>query len=170
MWAKEESVLLYEDRRVVVTIPAGFEYQRTINEGGTVRLHLVALQERVSLDITLTPDPTGEFASPRARKEFLVERFHEYVEASVEQAMEFEEFTVGGSKGTGTYCVLTDARLVRQPVLPPNEYRLVTVGMKVAGGCAAVFTLFSDDTTSKEYTAAMATLREGLQVKTTESK
>src|SRR3954470_10112340 len=122
--AREESIAVSANRRVTFDVPDGFFVQRRDTPIG-VRVALADAQQRAVLELTLVPDPEGAFAVPRSRKEFLAENFQEYVECSVEQEMRFEEFPPRG--GGGTYFVLTDARLVHKPELPPNEYRMITI-------------------------------------------
>lgn len=162
--AKEESVLLYENRRVTIAVPDGFEYRRVVDKRGAA-LAIVDAQRSVVLHVTLLPDPEGNFTSARTRKEFIVENFHEYLESSVEQVMQFEE--MNPRSGACSYCVFTDAHLVGRKEMPPNEYLYATIGVKAESGCVAVFTLLSNDTSSKEYQATLKIVRESLQVKKT---
>ncbi|HEX2853546.1 MAG TPA: hypothetical protein VHO24_09925 [Opitutaceae bacterium] len=160
--AKEESVLLYENRRVSIAVPEGFEFRRVADKRGPAVV-ITDAQHSVVLNITLLPDLDGNFTSARTRKEFVVENFHEFLESSVEQAMQFEE--MNPRSGACSYCVFTDAHLVGRKEMPPNEYLYATIGVKADSGCLAVFTLLSNDTASKEYQAAMKILRESVQVK-----
>jgi hypothetical protein len=99
----------------------------------------------------------------RARKEKMVELFQEYVDSSVEKAMQFEE--LDPRTGAGTYCVFTDASLVGKKKFPPGEFLHFTTGLKAWPGVLAIFRVFSNDTTSAEYRAAMKMLRESVQEK-----
>lgn len=162
--AGEESVLLYEDRRVTISVPEGFEYRRVVDKRGPT-FAITDRQLNVVLTVTLVPDLEGNFTAARARKEFLVDNFHEYLESSVEQAMQFEEMSPRA--GACTYCVFTDAHLVGRKEMPPNEYLYATIGIKTGPGFAGIFTLLSNDTSSKEYRAALKILSDSVQVKTT---
>lgn len=156
--AAEQSIAIGENRRVAFDLPDGFLLQRRASPIG-VRVAVADPQQRIVLELTLVPDPEGSFNAMRSRKEFLAENFQEYVECSVEQEMRFEEFPV-----RGTYFILNDARLLRKPELPPNEYRMITIGMKALPGCVAIFTLLSNDTASAEYNAILTLLRDKLHV------
>jgi hypothetical protein len=162
--AKEESILLYESRRVTITVPEGLEYVRVVDKRGLAFV-VTDPQRSVVLQVTLVPDQEKNFAAARARKEFLVDNFHEYLESSVEQAMQFEE--MNPRVGACTYCVFTDAHLVGRKEMPPNEYLYATIGVKTGEGFAAIFTLLSNDTSSKEYQATLKILRDSVHVKTT---
>ena len=73
--------------------------------------------------------------------------------------LQFEE--LDPRVGSGTYCVFTDARMVGKKI-PRGEYLQTTTGLKAWPGVVAVFTLFSNDTTSPEYREVMTMLRESV--------
>lgn len=161
--AREEFIPLSDTRRILVTVPEGFNYNSGLNAAGELGIKLTDAKERVSLQVTFQADADEEFRAPRARRELMHDRFKEFVEMSVEKAMQFEELEP--KVGAGTYCVFTDAKLVGQKELPPNEYRHVTVGVKAWKGIVATFTLFSLDIDSPEYQAALKLLRESVHEK-----
>lgn len=158
---REEVLVLFEQRRVALSVPAGFVFSSGKSEEGIITAKLNDPKETVSLQISFLPDPHGEFAIARQRKEFIVRSFQHYVTGSVEQAMQFEELE--SRTGAGTYCIFTDASVVGKTKLPPNEYLNSTTGLKAWRGCFAVFTILSNGTTSAEYLVAMKILREGLK-------
>jgi hypothetical protein len=158
---REESVFLFENRKVAIAVPAGFSYAMNKDDRGIIAVQLAAPKEKVALNVLFVPDPDGEFATSRSRKEKMVELFEEYVDNSVEKAMRFEELEP--KAGAGTYCVFTDAKLVGKDALPAGEYLHFTTGLKTWPGVLAIFRLFSNDTTSPEYLAAMKLLRESVQ-------
>lgn len=157
---RDESLLLYGQGRVSVAVPEGYVYSSKKDERGLITASIQDPKEKISLHLSFLPDPTGECATARGRKEFMAEAFQHYVAGSVEQAMRFEELEPAG--GAGTYCVFTDSALVGQAKLPPGEYRHSTTGVKAWRGYFAVFTLLSQDTSSAEYAAIMGLLRQGL--------
>jgi hypothetical protein len=158
--ARDELLVLFGQRRVTLAVPAGFVFSSDKDERGLITARLADPKEKITLQISFLPDTDGEAATPRGRKEFLVQTFQRYVAASVEQAMQFEELEPRA--GAGTYCVFTDQDLVGKTKLPPGEYLHSTTGVKAWRGCLAVFTLLSQSTTSDEYRAAMKLLRESL--------
>jgi len=158
--AREEILILSGERRVALTVPPGFQYSSGKDERGLISARLTAPHERLSLELSFLPDPEGEYATARGRKELIAQAFQQYVGSSVEQAMRFEE--LDPRIGAGTYCVFTDANLVGKNDLPRGEYHHVTTGLKSWRGCFALFTLFSHDTTSDDYLAAMKLLRESV--------
>jgi hypothetical protein len=113
------------------------------------------------MDIVFLPDSENRFANARARKEQMFDLFQEYVGSSTEKAMQFEELEP--RTGAGTYCVFTDTNLVGKTTLPPGEYLHLTAGLKAWPGAVAVFRLFSNETKSDAYQAAMKLLRESLE-------
>jgi hypothetical protein len=163
--AREETLHLFQQRRVSVAVPAGFLYTSGKDERGFITAKLSDPKDRISLQIAFLPDSTGEAASPRGRKEFMARTFQLYVGGSVEQAMQFEELEP--RTGAGTFCIFTDASLVGKSKLPPGDYLNSTTGLKAWNGCIAVFTLLSNGTTTEEYLAAMKVLRESVQEKPT---
>lgn len=163
-WAgpkREESLTLFEGRKVVIAVPAGFNYEAGTKPDGPVVVQLATAQNKVTAELTFLPDPDKEFATMRARAEKMVEFFQEFVESSVEKAMQFEELQP--KAGAGTYCVFTDAKLVSENEYPPGEYLHVTAGLKTWPGVATVFKVFSNDTKSAEYQAMMKMLRESVE-------
>ncbi len=163
--AREETLLLFQQRRVSVSVPEGFIYSSGKDERGIITAKLSDPKERITLQISFLPDTDGDIATSRGRKEFMAKTFQLYVDGSVEQAMQFEELEP--RTGHGTFCVFTDASLVGKSKLPPGEFLNSTTGIKAWGGCMAVFTLLSNGTTSDEYRAAMKLLRESVYEKPT---
>ena len=161
--AREEFLPLSETRRVIVNVPDGFNYNSGMNAAGELGIKLSDAKERLTLQVTFEPDLDEHYRAPRARRELMHERFKEFVEGSVEKGMQFEELEP--KVGVATYCVFTDAKLVGKTELPPNEFLHVTVGVKAWKGIVATFTLFSQDTTSAEYQAAMKLLKESVHEK-----
>ena len=166
-WAgpKEEIVTAFDQRKVGITVPEGFTFERTTSPNGLVLVKISGPKGTIDLNLVFTPDLSGgELAtSARARKEFMVREFQEYVANSVEQAMQFEE--LDARSGAGAYCVFTDATLVGKPQLPPNEFLNVTVGVKAWPGGCVIFKLFSNDVISAEYRELLKLLRDGIQLK-----
>ena len=158
--ARDEVLVLFGQRRVTLAVPAGFVFSSDKDERGLITARLADPKEKITLQISFLPDTDGDFATPRGRKEFLVQTFQRYVAGSVEQAMRFEELEPRA--GAGTYCVFTDTDLVGKTTFPPGEYLHSTTGVKTWRGCLAVFTLMSNSTTCDEYRAAMKLLRESL--------
>jgi hypothetical protein len=106
----EESLLLFDQRRVGVNVPAGFLYSASKDEHGVISARLSTPKDTISLQISFLPDIDGEYATARGQKEIMVKSFQQYVVGSVEQGMHFEELQP--RNGSGTYCIFTDAKLV----------------------------------------------------------
>jgi hypothetical protein len=158
---QDQTVFLFQNRKVVISVPAGLGFSSEKAENGAMVVRVADRKETVSLSITFLPDPEERFTSARTRKEFMAENFHAYVENSVEKAMQFEELEP--KTGAGTYCVFTDASLVGKSKPPRGEFLQSTAGVKTWPGVIAVFSLFSNDTASKEYRALMTMLRDSVQ-------
>jgi hypothetical protein len=158
---REEILVLFEQRRVALAVPAGFVFSSGKGENGIITARLSDPKETVSLQISFLPDPSGGFSSARKRKEFIAQSFQHYVAGSVEQAMRFEELE--SRAGAGTYCVFTDASLAGKTKFPPNEYLHSTTGIKAWRGCFAVFTILSNSITSPEYVTVMNVVSESLK-------
>ncbi|MFZ9746322.1 MAG: hypothetical protein ACO3G4_06800 [Opitutaceae bacterium] len=158
---REEILELAPGRRVTLAVPPGFAVERPADPAAPPELRLRDAAGTVSLDLAFLPDPEGRAATPRARRERLVELFQEHVAASVEQAMRFEELEP--RRGAGTWCLFTDRALIDRAELPPNEYRLLAVGVKAWPGVMVVFRLFSQDAEGSAHRAAWAILRESVE-------
>lgn len=158
---REEILEFAPGRRVTIAVPPGFVVESARDPAAPPELRLRDAAGTVSLDLAFLPDPEGRAATPRARRERLVELFEEHVSASVEQAMRFEELEP--RRGAGTWCLFTDRALVGRVELPPNEYRLLAVGVKAWPGAMVVFRLFSQEADSPAHRAAWALLRESVE-------
>lgn len=157
---QEESIFLFQNRKVSIVVPDGLGFASSKDERGLMIVQLADPKDKVSMAMTFLPDPTGTYANARSRKELMDESFRQYVEGSVEKTMQFEELEP--KMGAGTYCVFTDASLVGKTKLPPHEYLNSTTGVKSWPGVVVVFSLFSNGTASKEYKAVMKMLRESV--------
>jgi hypothetical protein len=157
----EETVFLFENRKVEIAVPDGFGIASSKDDNGLMTVRVADRKEKVSLQITFAPDPESRFAAERDRKERMVALFHDYVESSVEKAMQFEE--LGPRIGAGTFCIFTDASLAGKAKPPPGEFLNYTAGLKAWPGVVAIFTLFSNDTKSKEYLGLMEVMRDSVQ-------
>ena len=158
---REEAVMIFENRKVSVAVPAGCSFSRGADETGLLNVNLADAGNKVSLQLVFVPDPEGQSIQPRPRKEKMVELFNSFVAGSVEKAMRFEELEP--RRGVGTYCVFTDASLVGRTDLPPEEYLHLTVGLKAWRGVVVIFRLYSQDTTSAAYQALLQLLRDGVE-------
>lgn len=160
---REETLFVFENRRLTVAVPDGFECVKDKDENGMMTLRLAAPKDKVSGELKFLPDPEGQFTHARARKELMNEMFNEYVGTSSEKAMQFEE--LDPRTGAGTYCVFTDANLVGKTKLPPGEFMHLTTGIKAWPGVVAIFRFYSNDTISSEYQSMLKMLRESVQEK-----
>ncbi len=160
---REESVHVFDNRRLAVEVPEGFRFQSGRDENGLFRVFLTGPGDAVSLQLTFVPDAEGRYVDAYERRRLLHETYGAYVAGSVEKGMQFEELEP--KSGAGTYCVFTDAALVGKTELPAGEYRHVTCGAKVWPGVTVLFSLFSQDTASPAYRAALRVLRESVAEK-----
>lgn len=160
---REETVFLFENRKLIVAVPPGFGCVTAKDESGMVNIKLADPKDRVSMELRFLPDPEHRFINSRARKELMNEMFNDYVDTSTEKAMRFEELEP--RNGAGTYCVFTDASLVGKTKPPPGEFLYLTTGLKVWPGVVAIFRFFSNDTSSSEYQAVLRMLRESVDEK-----
>jgi len=159
----EETLALFDQHRLTIAVPDGFSYQVNHADSGVAQVKMAGAASQVNLDIVFIPDPDEQFKNARSRRELLNDEFNEFVEHSTEHAMQFEE--LAPRTGTGTYCVFTDTKLVGKTEMPAGEYLHLTAGVKAWPGVVAVFRLFSNDTKSADYQAAMKMLRESVQEK-----
>ena len=161
--AREQKIALTESREVIIAVPDGFALVTGRDDSGIVAVKLSDPKESVTIDLQFLPDAEGKYAATRARLELMHEMFSEYVDASTEKAMQFEELEP--RIGAGSYCVFTDTKLVGKTELPPGEYVHLTTGIKAWPGVITIFRCFSNDTTSAGYKAIMAMLRESVHEK-----
>ncbi len=160
---REETLVLFEGRRVVVAVPHGFVFASGRDNIGVVRVRMHNAKENVSVELSFLPDLEERFADGYERNRFMYESFNAFAESSVEKAMQFEDLRP--KVGAGTYCIFTDTKLVGQTTFPPGEYLHATKGVKVWPGVLVVFSIFSNETKSDDFQAALAVLRESVTEK-----
>src|SRR5258706_8208920 len=117
---REETVFLFENRKVTVDVPLTLSFTSAKDDAGSVLIKLADPNDTLSMELRFLPDPEGRFANARARKDLMNDMFNDYVESSTEKAMQFEE--LDPRTGAGTYCIFTDANLVGKTNRPPGEY------------------------------------------------
>jgi len=162
--AKNETIILSEEHRIGIAVPDGYEYSSRRNEQGAIGVQLVDPGQKISLQVVFLPDPKGEIVGETGQKDFLAGVCQPYAEGSVERSYDFKPLE---SRGTsGLYCHFTDATLAHSDKPPPaGEYLHVTSGVKVWSGYFLLFTLLSNDTTSKEYRTAFKLLQNSFDEK-----
>jgi len=165
--AKEELLPLYGQDRVAIEVPEDWNYASR-QDDGLVSAQLSDQGRQVSLQITFFPDPEGRMADVENQTALMGDLAMEYIEGSVEKAAKLEPLKP--RRGSGLFCVFTDAKLAGKTELPPNEYRHATAGIRSSAGWFAAFTLLSQDTTSPAYRRALGLLRTSLQPTTSGAK
>lgn len=156
----DESLILIGDHRVVITVPAGYVYSSGRDDNGILMAKVTDAKEKVVLQVQFLPDPEGRFATEQTHMDYLARACQQYAEGSVEKSYNFT--ALAPHRGTGTYCMFTDASLVdKEP--PKGEVRNVTTGVKSWPGWLCVFTLLSNDTTSKEYQTALRLVKDSFE-------
>lgn len=158
--AREETLILADNHRVAITVPAGLVFSSGRDEGGLLMVRLADAKETVTLQVQFQPDPEGKLASEQHQMDYLAQICRQYAEGSVEKGYDFKPLEP--RTGTGTFCKFTDASIAA-PVLPKGEYLNVTTGVKVSPGWVLVFTLLSNNTTSRDYQAALQLMRESFR-------
>lgn len=161
--SKEETVFLFENRKVAIAVPEGCGFASDKDDEGTMAVQIADPKNKVRAEIVFAPDPEQRFARATDRQEKMVDMFQRFVGDSVEKAMQFQELEP--TVGAGTYCVFTDAKLAAEKKVPEGEYLHFTTGLKSWPGVVAVFRIFTNDTASKEYKGVMAMLRESVAEK-----
>ena len=159
---REEVIILVDNHRVTIAVPAGFVYTSGREPSGFLMAKVANAKETVTLQVQFQPDPEGRLATEQHQMDFLAEVCRQYAEGSVEKGYDFK--ALAPRVGTGTYCTFTDASLNRDAV-PKGEFLNVTQGVKVWSGWALVFTLLSNDTTSNDYLTALRLMKETFQEK-----
>lgn len=156
----DESLILAGEHRVVITVPAGYVFSSGRDEQGAIMAKVADPKEKVVLQVQFLPDPDGFFATEQARMDKLAVACQQYAEGSVEKSYNFTPLEP--HRGAGTFCMFTDASLVgKEP--PKGEVRNVTTGIKAWPGWFCVFTLLSNDTTSKEYQTALRLVKDSCE-------
>src|SRR5687767_11236048 len=107
---REQKIALTENREVIVNVPDGFALVTGQDPSGFVAIKLSDASVDVRNDVQCMRAAEGKYAQGRARMELMHEMFVEYVDASTEKAMQFEELQP--RTGSGTYCVFTDSKLL----------------------------------------------------------
>ena len=159
---REETLILAGNRSVAITVPAGFVYSSGREESGLLMARIANAKETVTLQVQFQPDPDGRLGTEQRQMDFLAQICRQYAEGSVEKGYDFKPLEPRA--GSGTYCTFTDASLAGHEV-PKGEFLNVTTGAKVWSGWALVFTLLSNDTTSKDYQTVLRLMKESFSEK-----
>lgn len=155
--AREEMLILFQEHHLTIAVPEGYLYSSTRDDQGIITVKLNDPKQKIDLEVTFFPDARNRVATEDGQMSTVAELCQAYAEGSVEKGYDFKPLEP--QAGSGTYCVFTDASLVKKMPFPPGEFLNVTRGVKSWPGCYLVFTLLSNDTTSKEYQTAMKLLK-----------
>jgi hypothetical protein len=158
--AREETVLL-DKHRVTISVPEGYVYSSGRDEQGIIMAKLSDPKEKVDLQVRFQTDTGARLGGEAQQMEFLANVCRQYAESSVEKGYEFR--ALEPRKGNGTYCSFTDATLAGRLPIPKGEFLHVTTGVKVWNGCVLIFTVLSNDVTSKEYQTALKLVKESFE-------
>jgi hypothetical protein len=161
--AGEETLLLFQDRRVVIKVPEKYVYTSARDDQGLITVKIVDPKQKTELQVSFFPDPRQRLATEDGRRAFVADLCMRYAESSVEKGYDFKELKP--RTGSGLYCVFTDASLAHKLPAPPGEYLNVSCGIKVWSGSFLVFTLLSNTTTSVEYETQLKLLQETFEEK-----
>ncbi|MSU69705.1 MAG: hypothetical protein EXS39_02790 [Opitutaceae bacterium] len=157
VFAKEETLIIFQERRVTIAVPEGYVYSSNRDESGVISAKISDSKQRVDLVVSFYPDPKGRLASEDKQMGFVAEMSQPYAEGSAEKSYDFRPLEP--HTGSGTYSVFTDASLVGKMPFPPGEFLNITCGVKAWPGCVLVFKLWSNSTTSTEYETALKLLK-----------
>ena len=160
--AKEETLTVFDQRHVVIAVPEGFAFSFSQDAKGITTVLLANPAHQIELQLAFLPDAPALLVDEEQRKGFIAKAFLPYAEGSVEKSFDFQALAPRAS--AGTYVVFTDASLVGK-LPPPGQFLRVTCGIKAWPGAFVVFTLLSNETTSRDYHAALTLLRESVQEK-----
>jgi hypothetical protein len=159
--AREETLALFENRRVSIAVPENFTYASGHDPRGLTTVKITDPGLKVELVVSFLPDPDGRLAKEDDQRAFVADTSLSYARDSVEKDYDFKN--LAPRSGTGMYCVFTDSTLVKKLPVPPGDYLKVTTGLKAWPGYFFIFTLLSNDTSSDEYQAAMKLLRQSFE-------
>ncbi len=164
LFAKEKSqeqTLLLDNHRVTIAVPDGYVYSSGRDDQGVMMAKITDTKETIDLQVRFQTDPGSQLGAESQQMAFLASICQQYAEGSVEKSYEFK--ALDPRRGSGTYCSFTDASLVGRQPYPKGEFLHVTTGVKAWSGCALIFTVLSNDTTSKEYLTALKLLKESFE-------
>lgn len=159
---RDETLILSQDHRITITVPDGYVFSSGREESGMIMAKIADAKEKVQLQVSFRPDPESRLGVEQQQMDFLAQVCRQYAEDSVEKSYDFKP--LAPHRGSGTYCVFTDASLVGKPV-PKGEVLNVTTGVKSWPGWTIVFTVLSNDTTSKEYLTLLRLVKESFEEK-----
>jgi len=161
--AKEESLILFQDHHLMIAVPEGYLFSSGRDDRGIISVKVTDPREKIDLQVSFFPDANNRLATEDGQTSSVAELCQPYAEGSVEKSYDFKP--LDPSAGSGTYCVFTDASLVKKMPFPRGEFLNVTCGVKSWPGCYLIFTLLSNDTTSKEYQTALKLVKNSFEEK-----
>ena len=162
--AKEKThdeTLILDAHRVIISVPEGFVFSSGRDEQGVLMAKITDAREKIDLQVRFEADPTSRLGGEAQQMEFLATVCKQYAEGSVEKGYDFKPLEP--HHGSGIYCAFTDASLIGKQPVPRGEFLHITQGVKVSSGWVLVFTVLSNDITSKEYQTALKLVKDSFE-------
>ena len=116
----------------------------------------------LQVKLAIIADPDGRFSTPEALDELVTMASQQFIANSIEQTPKLTRLAT--KVGVGAYCTFTDSRMVGVVTPAAGEFRNVTSGVYVIGKQAVIFTIFSNNTSSPDFQAAIDLIAGGISV------
>lgn len=147
--AGERVVVAGQNVRIRVAVPPGYSFKTESNEGGMTLVRMENPVWHISVNVLISREYSRETEGEEWQRNMVVTQSSAFLAQSKEQDYHFHPLRP--RRGSGVYCVFTDAEANSIAQLKPDEYMHVVVGAKVIRGAVMYFQIFNNDVRSEEY-------------------
>jgi hypothetical protein len=156
-----ETVSIPGGHRIAVLVPPGYSYKVDRDSVNNAAVYMENPVWQISIKAYLITESDPAVTSGDWQRDHLMSRMADAFSEAKESDYNFKP--LGPSKGTGTYCVLSDSKYKTGDTLPPGEYVYMTGGVKGWRGCYVYFQIMSNDLTTPEYAEALDLFRTSFE-------
>jgi len=158
--AAEQSVTIFEGRKIVVSVPKGWKFaQAADSRTGVQTLEWLDPAGDVQLDVSFLPDSKGRLMTREGLEAEMKRAMAFYLEDAVEREMKFTVLET--ADGVCEYTSFTDRRLVGKKI-PEGERAISTTGIRSWKGVSLYFTLLSNSRDTEAFRQALEIVRSGV--------
>ena len=157
----DHTITIFERRTIAIAVPEGWTFEEHRNDLGVQTVSLVDPSGEIHVDASFLPDEDNRLASREALEDEMRLAFADLLKGAVEKDFRFVYAkTVDGLEG---HMVFTDKTLVAKKIVPKDDRRLATSGIRRWPGVFMLFTVLSNQTDSAAYKAAMRVITRDIR-------
>lgn len=157
--AREETFVAGQRVRLKTEVPLGYSFVAEPSGNGVTTVELENPVWRITLRVYISGDLPPEAKTTEWQRALVVKHSSMLLTQSKENDYRWSDLYP--ARGSGVYCVFTDAEAKSASELGPDGYMHVVAGAKVIDGAVMYFQIYCNDLTSPEYDEVFALLLNG---------